>query len=362
LLAAKGLAMTALKRVPLTDYVASRIALIKPSALGDIVQTLPVLTALRRRYPQAHITWLVNRTYEPLLRGHPDLDEALPFDRGATKHGIWKATLGYAHFLRDFRARRFDLVIDLQGLLRSGLFSAASRAPRRVGLSSAREGAAWFYTDVVPVADFSTIHAVDRYWLVAKALGAGDGPIEFRLPIADADRLWAEAALRDCPRPWLAFGVGSRWVTKRWPPEHFAALARRAQAGYGGTVVFVGGTDEAELAQTTGARLAGPWRNLSGRTTLPQLTALLSLADVMVANDTGPLHLAAALGRPIVAPYTCTKVALNGPFGQAGRAVETRVACAGSYIKKCARLDCMTELTPERLWPVLEAVLASVGA
>ena len=98
-------------------------------------------------------------------------------------------------------------------------------------------------------------------------------------------------------------------------------------------------------------------RNLSGRTSLPQLTALLSLADVMVANDTGPLHLAAALGRPIVAPYTCTKVARNGPFGQARRAVETRVPCGGSYIKKCSRLDCMAELTPDRLWPILESVL-----
>jgi len=341
----------------LMDYAASRIALIKPSALGDIIQTLPVLAALRRRYPQAHIAWLVNRAYEPLLRGHPDLDEVLPFDRGATRYGLWRAAVNYVRFLRDFRARRFDMVVDLQGLLRSGLFTIASGARRRVGLSSAREGAVWFYTDIVPVADFNAIHAVDRYWLVAEALGVGDGPIEFRLPVGDEERHWAEAALRDCPRPWLAFGVGSRWITKRWPPEHFAALARRAQATFGGTVIFVGGVDEAELAQTTGGQLAGPWRNLSGRTSLPQLTALLSLVDAMVANDTGPLHLAAALGRPIVAPYTCTKVGLNGPFGQANRAVETRVSCAGSYIKKCPRLDCMSELTPERLWPILESVL-----
>jgi ADP-heptose:LPS heptosyltransferase len=166
-----------------------------------------------------------------------------------------------------------------------------------------------------------------------------------------------DEALGDCPRPWLAFGVGSRWVTKRWPPQHFAELARRAQARFGGTVVFVGGNDEAELARTTGAQLAGPWRNLSGRTTLPQLTALLAQADVMVANDTGPLHLAAALGRPIVAPYTCTKVALNGPYRQAARAVETGVGCAGSYVKTCPRLDCMAELTPQRLWPILENIL-----
>ncbi len=122
-------------------------------------------------------------------------------------------------------------------------------------------------------------------------------------------------------------------------------------------MLFVGGADEAPLADQTGGRLAGPWRNLSGRTTLPQLAALLARADVMVANDTGPLHLAAALGRPVVAPYTWTRVALNGPFGQAARAVETRVGCAGSYVKKCSRLDCMAELTPDRLWPSLESAL-----
>jgi lipopolysaccharide heptosyltransferase I len=342
---------------PLHAYPARRIALIKPSALGDIVHSLPVLTALRRRYPSAHITWLVNRAYEPLLRGHPDLDETLPFDRGASRTGLWHAARTYIRFVRQFRARNFDLVIDLQGLLRSGLFTAASGAPRRVGLSSAREGAAWFYTDVVPVADFNAVHAVDRYWLVAEALGAGDGPKLFRVPIAEGERFWAQQALRERPRPWLVLGVGSRWMTKRWPPEHFAELARRAQQRFGGSAVFVGGGDEAPLAEATAARLPGPALNLCGKTTLPQLAALLALADVMIANDTGPLHLAAALGRPVVAPYTCTKVLLNGPYGAAEGAVETRVWCAGSYVKRCSRLECMRELTPDRLWPLLEEIL-----
>jgi lipopolysaccharide heptosyltransferase I len=344
-------------RCPLSEYPARRVALIKPSALGDVVHSLPVLTALRRRYPGAHIAWLVNRVYEPLLSGHPDLDATLPFDRGASRRGLWHAAGSYAGFLRRFRAQQFDLVIDLQGLLRSGLFAAASGAARRVGLGSAREGAAWFYTDVVPVADFDAIHAVDRYWLVAEALGCGDGPKEFRVPVAEAERARARETLRHCPRPWLVLGVGSRWVTKRWLPEHFAELARRVQARFGGTVLFVGGSDETPLAEATAARLAGPTHDLTGRTTLPQLAALLSLCDVMAANDTGPLHLAAALGRPVVAPYTCTKVALNGPYGSPETAVETRVHCAGSYLKRCPRLECMGELTPDRLWPHLETHL-----
>jgi heptosyltransferase-1 len=345
-------------RVPLHDYPARRIALIKPSALGDIVHALPVVTALRQRYPRAHLTWVVNRTYEPLLQGHPDLDETLPFDRGLFRSGWLAGARAYGRFLRELHARRFDLVLDLQGLLRSGLLTAATAAPRRVGFARAREGAAWFYTDRIPGGDRRSGHAVDRYWRVARALGAGDGPVTFRVPVPDAARRWAVEALAGCPRPWVFLGVGARWPTKRWPPAHFAALAGRAQARFGGTVVFGGRGDEAPLARATAAGLPGPHRDLTDGTSLPQLAAVLALADVMVANDTGPLHLAAALGRPVVAPYTCTSVSLTGPYGAAAAgAVETRVWCQGSYLRRCSRMECLAELTPDRLWPPLERIL-----
>jgi lipopolysaccharide heptosyltransferase I len=343
--------------MPLSDIAPRRVAIIKPSALGDIVHTLPVLSALRRRFPGAHLTWVVNRGYEPLLRGHPDLDATLVFDRRSNRRSVVQAAAGYARFFRQLYACRFDLVVDLQGLLRSGVMTGATGAARRIGLSSAREGARCFYTDVVLVPKRPLLHAVDRYWLAAQALGAGDGPREFRLPVDEAANAWVLAELRACPRPWLVLGVGSRWPTKRWLPEHFARLATQAQKNFGGSVLFVGARDEVDLADSTAARLSGPVKNLAGRTTLPQLVALLRQADVMVANDTGPLHLAAALGRPVVAPYTCTRVRLNGPYGQAQRAVEARVWCQGSYLKSCRRLECMTALTPDHLWPILEEVL-----
>jgi lipopolysaccharide heptosyltransferase I len=344
---------------PLCDYPARRVALLKPSSLGDIVHCLPVLSALRRRYPDAHITWVVNRGYEPLLRGHPDLTDTLPLNRRAARAGWRAAAVTYARFFRELRRRRFDLVLDLQGLFRSGLMAAAAGAPRRVGLSTAREGAAWFYTDTVDVpGGLGGMHAVDRYWRLAEALGAGDGPRRFHVPIPDEARRWAAEALAGLPRPWLIVGPGSRWPTKRWPPEHFAELARRAHERFGGGAVFVGGGDEAPLAAAARARLGGPARDLTGRTTLPQLAAVLALADVMLANDTGPLHLAAALGRPVVAPYTCTKARLTGPYRSAG-AVEARVWCQGSYLKRCPRMECLAELTPDRLWPALREVLQS---
>src|SRR5688572_7245290 len=123
-----------------------RIAIIKPSALGDIVHSLPVLSGLRQRFPHAHIAWLVNRAFMPLLQGHPHLNETVPFERGALRKGWLKGSLSFARFLSELRGQRYDMVIDLQGLLRTGLMTVATGAAVRIGLKSAREGAALCYT------------------------------------------------------------------------------------------------------------------------------------------------------------------------------------------------------------------------
>lgn len=338
------------------DFEPRRIALIKPSALGDIVHSLPVLTALRQRFPVAHIAWIVNRVYEPLLHHHPHLDATIAFDRTLARRGYVAATLGFTHFLRQLQMQRFDLAIDLQGLFRTGVMAFATRARRRIGLASAREGATCFYTHRVD--DRTGVsHAVDRYWRVVEKLGGGKWDKQFIVPIDPAARSWARTLLHGRPRPWLAVGVGARWLTKRWPPQHFASLTQRVLNDFGGTAIFVGALDERELTEQSIARLRGNSISVAGETTLPQLAALLAEADVMLANDTGPLHLAVALGRPVVAPYTCTRTARTGPYGQPGRGVETSVWCAGSYLKQCDRLECMGELTPERLWPALQSIL-----
>ncbi|MGF1579223.1 MAG: glycosyltransferase family 9 protein [Gemmataceae bacterium] len=377
---------------PLSEWPAKRIALIKPSALGDIVHSLPVLSALRHRYPQARIVWIVNKGYQSLIEGHPELDATIPFDRTVTGDGLWAATKSYATFIRKLRAEKFDLAIDLQGLMRSGVMCYLTGAKRRVGLATAREYSRWFYTDVVgrlssepetknreqktgnrkptfnssaagsfqsSVGYLDTLHAVDRYWEVALTLGARDYPITFRLPIHTEALEWAREALGSLPRPWMMVGIGARWETKRLPPEFFARLLGRAQEQYGGTAIFVGRDDETTLAQAAADQLKGPTRTFTGETSLPELAALLSLADVMLANDSGPLHLAVALGRDVVAPYTCTRPSQHGPYRQENRTTTTRVSCAGSYLRRCARLECLSELHPDRLWPQLQEILTT---
>ncbi|MBI3406977.1 MAG: glycosyltransferase family 9 protein [Planctomycetes bacterium] len=339
-----------------------KIALIKPSALGDVLNSLPVLTGLRRLYPAAHISWVVNRAYEPLLRGHPDLDEILPFDRHEVRKNWFSGSVGFVRFLHQMRMRRFDLVIDLQGLFRTGLMTFATAAKHRIGLSSAREGAKVFYTKLVNDGCRTTMHAVDSYWRVIEALGGalgGGGAKTFRLTVDPNCRAWARRILSEHPRPWLAVAVGARWATKRWATEHFAKLIQQSQQEFGGTAIFVGAAEDVNLSRETAAQVSGYSIDLTGRTGLAELAALLAEADAVVSNDSGPLHLAVALGRPVVAPYTCTAVHLHGPYGQERRAVATSVSCAASYRRTCGSMVCMADLTPDKLWPVLREVLSS---
>src|SRR5262249_8308995 len=160
---------------------------------------------------------------------------------------------------------------DLQGLMRSGLMTLATGAPVRLGLATAREGARWCYTHRIDDID-GVGHAVDRCWRVAEALQSGQSR-RFDLPIDAAAHAWACDRLRTLPRPWIAVGAGARWLTKRWPPGHFAELLRRAQEHFGGTAIFIGAADEADVSRQVAAGVTGPTYDLTGQTTLPQLAA-----------------------------------------------------------------------------------------
>ena len=166
---------------------------------GDVVHALPVLTALRVRFSSARITWVINSAYEPLIKHHPDLNETLAFDRGAFKKGIWHSARYALSFTRELRRRQFDLVIDLQGLLRTGLMCLATGARRRIGFANAHEGSRYTYTRRIRVPDAEQIHAVDRYWRMIEALGAGDVPKRFHVPIDPVEVRRHAMRSRACP-------------------------------------------------------------------------------------------------------------------------------------------------------------------
>ena len=343
-------------RIPATrllDLDAQRICLIKPSALGDVVQTLPLLGMLRQRFPTATLSWVVRRDLADLITGHPELAEVIPFHRD----GTWRES---RKLLGLLRRRRFDLVFDLQGLFRTGVMTLATGAAIRVGLETAREGANLACNCVLPDSG-RDVPAHLRYWRVAEALGLSNHPQTAVIPTTPADVSWLAEQLRHLPRPILAIHPGAGWITKRWPVEKFAEIARR----FNGSIVVIGAASE----RLSGMRIIAsttdfpkPALNLTGQTTLKQLAVLLKNVDLLVTNDSGPMHLAAAVETPVVGIFTCTNPMLSGPGGSRHELVSTSVSCAAGYHKLCphrgsSHLACLGELSIERVWVAIVRVV-----
>lgn len=322
-----------------------RILIIKPSAIGDVVHALPVLNLLRRKWPAARISWLVTPACASLLEGHPQLDEVIRFERRELARG-WRSprvAVDLLRFMRSLRDPRFDLVVDLQGLFRSGWLAACTGAPIRVGPANAREGAWLFYTHRVPTGTVEQ-HAIQRYLTVAEAFGCERGPVEFHFAVDDADRAAVAAMLP--ARPYAVLMPGANWATKRWPVERFAALVEPLRERFGLESVVAGGEEVAALAE----RIPGA-ANLAGRTNLRQMVALLQGAALVIANDTGPMHIAAALGRPLVTPYGPTNPVRTGPFARADSVIRLDIPCSPCYSRRCSHQSCLQWLTVD---PVLE--------
>ncbi|WP_397568472.1 glycosyltransferase family 9 protein [Schlesneria sp. T3-172] len=357
------------RRIPVSELVQlqpRRICLIKPSALGDVVQTLPLLPVLKHRYPGAEISWVVNRELKDLVEGHPALSDAISFER----RGGWSA---WGNLLGTLRKRRFDLVIDLQGLLRTGVMTLATGAPVRVGLETAREGSHLTLNCLLPETS-RQMAAHARYWRVAECLGLGQMSRETLIATSAADCDWSELQLKDLPRPIIAVHPGARWETKRWPVEKFAELMRRADHLWGGSLLILGSKAERHDADRVHQRLqelstpghTPTVRNLAGQSTLKQLSALLSRVDFAISNDSGPMHLAAGLGIPTLGIFTCTSALRSGPPGDQHEMISTAVSCAAGYHKICPHrgenhLACLNELDVERVWAGLQRLVHKSG-
>ncbi len=371
-----------------------RILIIKPSSLGDLVHALPVLALLRETWPRAHIAWLVGTAFAPLLDGHPLLDEVIVFDRRRFGRLLQSRRIlaDFGRFVWQLRRRRFDLVIDLQGLVRSGFLAWASGAPRRVGFARARELAPLFYSRRVACPPDAT-HAVDKNLHLAEVLcrpvaagatdqnakrqrapqhaalagasrsdtrcvpghGAASFPLGLRHEeLAAARRLLADAAGRPLDT-FMALLPGARWESKRWPGDRFAALIDRLHAEGLPPVVLAGGSDDRTLAEQIASACAAPVTNLVGRTTLRELSALLALSTLVICQDSGPMHIAAALDKPLVALFGPTSPARTGPYSWAARVVALPLDCAPCYRRQCplGHHACLKRLE-------VDAVLAAV--
>jgi heptosyltransferase-1 len=297
-----------------------RIVIIRPSALGDVCRTVPVLASLRRAWPDATIDWVVQEEYAAAIETHPFLNEVIRFPR-ARLAKWWRSAGGLKDALRwlgALRARKYDLVLDCQGLGRSGLMSFATRAPRRVGLRTARELAWLGYTVRAPRHPTAPMpgHTVDQMLLLIEELGVAIVR-DMRLYVSEAHLRWWDhhrAELNVPSAPYAVIAPTSRWLSKRWPIERFAQLTEPlAKRGFGRAIVIGSPT---ELAQVHSLVSNAPTfiTNLVGRTNIGQTMAVIAGADLVIANDSAPLHMAVGFDRPLVGLFGPTDPAANGPY------------------------------------------------
>ena len=319
-----------------------KILILKPSSLGDVIQALPVLRLLKQHFPQAEIFWWIDSALAPLLEGDPDLTGVVRFERRR-----WAQPQNWPEMVRSIqwlRARKFDLIIDLQCLLRSAVFGWLARQDFFIGLDESREGARGFYDVAVPRQSFHT-HAVDWYLAVLTRLGV---PVHRRfdwLPARPAVARAIEAKWSTRGTRWITLQPGARWDNKRWPAEHFARLVSELAARHPGTrFAILGAGEDKPLGDVITRTHPARCLNLCGATSLPEMVEWIRLADLLITNDTGPMHVAAALNKPMVALFGPTEPRRTGPYGQLENVLRLDLPCS-----PCLKADCHFEKLNECL-------------
>ncbi len=351
----------------LADHEFRRILLIKPSSPGDIIHALPVLHGLRARYPGAHIAWLVATPFVDLVAVDPALSEVIPFDR--KRFGrlgrSWPVSVDFAKFVRELARREFDLVVDLQGLFRSGFLSLASGATARIGFGDARECAWLFYSHRLRIRG-RDVHAADKNAMLAGLLGLDLRRMDFSIAMSEDDRRVAGELISEAGAAGSAFAVlvpATRWETKCWAAERFGETGLRLLRETGMRSILVGGRDDFAAGEAAARASGGAAMNACGRTTLRQLAAIIERAAIVITGDSTPMHVAAALKRPLVAIFGPTNPVRTGPYGQLRDVLRLPLDCSPCYLKllrQCPRGHaCMVEMSVDR---VVEAALARLNA
>jgi lipopolysaccharide heptosyltransferase I len=295
-----------------------KILIIKPSALGDIIQAMPAVCCLAQSFPDAQIHWFVRPEYAALIENHKCINKIILFDR--TELGKWwykpAAFAELVRLISQLRKEKYDIVFDFQGRFRSAIFAWFSGCKQRIGMAQTQEITGLFYTRRIAP---SSVHLVDFFLDMVCAIGAKRGKIEFGLKpqpqtIAETQKILAENHINK--DNYAVFVPGATVEAKKWPIENFAALADKVYKKYQCSIAVVGVEAEQETAEKLQALTDVPVISLAGKTNVRQLIATLAGAKIVVSNDTGPAHIAAALGVPMVLIFGLTNPSRVGPYGR----------------------------------------------
>ncbi|MEI7939421.1 MAG: lipopolysaccharide heptosyltransferase II [Verrucomicrobiota bacterium] len=340
-----------------------KILILKPSSLGDVVQALPVLRLIKRHLPASEIYWWIDSSLAPLLEGDPDLAGVVLFERRR-----WTSPVRWGEMwqsVRWLRQQHFDWVIDLQCLMRSGIFSWLANGRSSIGLDEPREGARGFYDHIVQRPSRLT-HAVDWYLRVLPVLGV---PVDGDFPWLPPRPAVAEAVRHQWPverARWITLQPGARWLNKRWPVESYMELVRLlAPANPGFDFAILGGAGDRPLGEAIARADPARCLDLTGRLSLPEMVEWLRRSELMVSNDTGPMHVAAALGKPVVALFGPTEPCRTGPYRQVDHVLQLNLPCVPCLKSRCGYakpFECLRALPPAAVFAAVQERLAATAS
>jgi len=317
------------------------ILFIKLGALGDVINTLPLAITLRERLG-ARIHWLVEPLSLPLVSGHPAIGNVILFDKKN-----WIRAL--PEILGDLRSRRFDITLDLQRIIKSGLFCMASRSDRKVGFDRSRcKELTWILPFERITAGDPGDHMARQYLEFAHFLGAIPGEVRWDIPVTGK-------LPPGLPRDYVVLNIGATKAANRWTTEGFAALADALMQRRSVVSVLTGGPEDSDMARRIAALGHGSVFDLTGKTTIPELKEILAGSRAVVSCDTGPMHLAVALGREVVALMGPSDPRRTGPLN--GRVVRLDLDCMPCNRRHCDDPRCMRGITVEMVMQELEEVL-----
>ena len=330
-----------------------RILLIKPSSLGDIIHGLPLLKVLHEKWPDAKISWVIKDIYADILHKNTYIDELIILKKTSL-------TTSILSFRKRLRQGMFDLAVDMQGLFRSGLVAFLSGAPVRVGFNNARELAPLFYTHKIDAP--LDLHAVERNIKLVASLGCENQEIKFPLNLSQKAHEEVSEFLQknqlDSNRPLITLVPGSRWEKKRWSPAFFSLLGDLLNHELEAKIVIAGSIQEMELIHEIRKSMKNPSLEATGFS-LQKLSALLSKSDVVVTNDSGPMHVAAAMETPVVALFGPTDPRRTGPFTKNCLVIHSDLECMPCFRKPCSQksFKCMESITVEDVFEGVKKLL-----
>ena len=346
---------------PIQIMTEKRILIVKPSSLGDVVHTLPVVHAIKRRFPGCHIGWIVQRNFRAVIESDPSVDEIVPIDIPSTsdplaaRGAFLRAAIATSATLRQLRKRfrraPYDLVLDLHASFRSGLLGLANPGGTRIWFPDAKELNTRFQDLLVELEPHKP-HAVDKNLAFAAFLNCTLEPEDFRLVTSPESRrrvreFQAAEGCREGDRVVFC-NPAARWSTKLWTVDAWARCADILIDATGARVIFSGGPSDVPHIRAIVERMKRRPVVAAGKLNLAEAAALIEAADVYVGVDSGPMHIAAFVGTPVVALFGPTDPAKVGPYGQGHRVIRKEdLECLACRKRACANRRCLEEINPD---------------